>query len=355
MDNALSNDLDDILQRTLPLWEEFRRERIFITGGTGFFGCWLLESFLWANDHLQLNASATVLTRNAENFRKKAPLLAAHPAIVLHEGDIRFFEWPLGHFSHVIHCATEASAQMIAEQPLRMLETIVDGTRRALDFAVSCGTRKFLLASSGAIYGKQPPELVLTPETYSGAPDPTNFKSSYGEGKRVAELLCSIYNGKEGLDIKIARCFAFVGPYLPIDTHFAIGNFIRDSLDGKEIFVNGDGRPYRSYLYAADLMVWLWTILINGFPMRPYNVGSENEIGIADLARLIASGGPNTSKIRIGESTVSGALPERYVPCTYRIRSELSVDETFPLQEAIRRTTEWNKLQLVTARSKEGL
>jgi len=88
--NPLAQDLDHVLAHTEGLWEELRGQRIFITGGTGFFGCWLLESFLWANDKLGLGASATVLTRNPDGFRKKAPHLAgqdrANPVAVILSG-----------------------------------------------------------------------------------------------------------------------------------------------------------------------------------------------------------------------------------------------------------------------------
>src|ERR1035438_9937087 len=171
--NPLADDLDHVLVHTQGLWEELRGQRIFITGGTGFFGCWLLESFVWANDKLKLGASAVVLTRNAEAFENKAPHLAAHPAIQLYIGDIRSFDFPPGRFSHVIHAATEASAKLNDENPLLMFDTIGSGTHRALEMATHCGAKKFLLTSSGAVYGRQPPELTHVPEEFSGGPDPT--------------------------------------------------------------------------------------------------------------------------------------------------------------------------------------
>ena len=147
-----------------------------------------------------------------------------------------------------------------------MLSTILAGTERTLQFAAQCDARKFLLTSSGAVYGRQPPELTHVPESYDGAPDPLNPASVYAEGKRAAELMCAVYqkaaeaNGME-FEAKIARCWAFCGPHLPLDAHFAIGNFIGDVLAGRPISIAGDGTPRRSYLYAAELAAWLWTVL----------------------------------------------------------------------------------------------
>jgi nucleoside-diphosphate-sugar epimerase len=154
--NPLANDLDHVLAHTPGLWDELRGARIFVTGGTGFFGCWLLESFAWANHHLKLGASAVVLTRNPKAFRTKAPHLASYSAIELHSGDVRSFDFPPGKFTHVIHAATEASAKFNDENPLLIFDTIVEGTRRVLELARHSGAKKFLLASSGAVYGRQP-------------------------------------------------------------------------------------------------------------------------------------------------------------------------------------------------------
>jgi dTDP-glucose 4,6-dehydratase len=212
MMNPLSVDLTHILDHTRELWEELRGERIFITGGTGFFGCWLLESLFWANDHLNLNCRAAVLSRSPDSFQAKAPHLATHPSISLVQGDVCNFELPEGEFSHIIHAATESSAKLNAENPVSMLDTIVVGTRRTLEFARTCGAENFLLTSSGAVYGKQPPEMTHIPEEYNGAPNPLDAISAYGEGKRMAEHLCALYADSR-LKPKIARGFAFVGPY----------------------------------------------------------------------------------------------------------------------------------------------
>ena len=342
MTHPLSADLDHILELTRDLWEEIRGEQIFITGGTGFFGCWLLESFLWANDRLSLDCRAVVLSRSPDRFRSKAPHLTGHKAVTVIQGDVRTFDFPSGTFSYMIHAATESSARLNAEHPLEMLDTVVEGTRHSLDFARRAGTQSFLLTSSGAVYGKQPVRITHIPEEYGGAPDPLDTRSAYGEGKRVAEHLCTLYADGH-LEPKIARCFAFVGPYLPLDIHFAIGNFIRDALCGGPIVVKGDGSPRRSYLYASDLAIWLWTILFRGQSLRPYNVGSEESISIADTALCVSRSVSPQIPVEI-RGVVNPALDiEQYVPSTQRARLELGLQDSMALSEKIRLTLNWHR------------
>jgi nucleoside-diphosphate-sugar epimerase len=340
MINPLANDLDDVLSATASAWEELRNNRIFITGGTGFFGCWLLETFAWINDRLNLNAMAVVLTRDPERLREQAPHLAGHRGIQLHVGDIRDYRFPEGSFTHVIHAATEASAILNTQQPELMLDTIVRGTARCLQFAARSGARKFLLTSSGAVYGTQPPELTHTPETFAGSPDVLLAGSAYGEGKRIAELQSVLASRTGKLEAKIARCFAFAGPYMKLDQHFAIGNFMLDALQGGPIVVKGDGTPLRSYLYASDLMTWLWTILFRGETCRAYNVGSEDAVSVAELARLVAKLSSPDIVVQV-KGTPLGGPAARYVPCTNRARTELGLQQRISLADAIQKTVNW--------------
>src|SRR5580704_17150394 len=334
-------DLDHILTTTAPLWEEMRDQRIFITGGTGFFGCWLLESFSYINRQLNLNARATVLTRDPAAFAMKCPHLAADPALAFHAGDVRSFSFPDGDFPYVIHAATEASGRQAAEEPLARLSTIIDGTARMLNFAETHSTRKLLLTSSGAVYGKQPASLTHVPEEYLGGPDPLDPGSVYAEGKRISELMCALQSMQSPIEIKIARCFAFVGPHLPLDTHFAIGNFIGDVLAGRPIRINGDGTPMRSFLYASDLAIWLWTMLFRSPDLIPVNVGSDNDLSILELARAVVQSLNAAVDIHVAKEVIPGTDIARYVPSVDRARRLLGLKETVDLQEAIRRTAAW--------------
>ncbi len=334
-------DLELILEHTAPLWGEVRGQRFLLTGGTGFFGCWLVESFCFVNHVLGLGAEATILTRNPQAFAQKCPHLASDSAVTLQAGDVRSFSFPDGEYSYIVHAATEASAKQASETPLEMLSTIIAGTERTLEFAATHGARKFLLTSSGAVYGKQPTDVTHVPESYAGAPDPLDSSNFYAEGKRIAELLCALYQSRASLECKIARCWAFCGPHLPLDQHFAIGNFIGDVLAGRPIQIQGDGTPRRSYLYAADLAVWLWTMLFRAPALVPFNVGSSHDVSVLELAQTVVATLSPQTEIRVARKAVSGAAPLRYVPCVDRASEMLGLRQTIGLEECIRRTAGW--------------
>jgi nucleoside-diphosphate-sugar epimerase len=349
MTTIIATDVERLLARTPSLWEPLRGASLFISGGTGFFGIWLLEAVVAANREQSLGCRITVLSRDPARFAAKAPHLAADPALSFVEGDVRDFRFPAGPVTHVVHAATDASAALNATDPQAMFDVCVDGTRRMLALAKEKRSRRFLFTSSGAVYGRQPPELTHLPEDFHGGPDPLDVRSAYAEGKRAAELLCGMAArpsaaGGAGLHVSIARCFAFVGPHLPLDTHFAIGNFIRDCIAGGPIRIGGDGTPFRSYLYAADLAEWLYTVLLRGEAGRAYNVGSEEAISIRSLADRVANVAATVwpdrgrPEIVMAKQPQSGVQAERYVPSCGRARSELGLEPATSLDEAIRRT-----------------
>jgi nucleoside-diphosphate-sugar epimerase len=337
-----SEDLAHVLAHTRELWSEAKGAHFFVTGGTGFFGMWLLESYPHINDSFGLGMRATVLTRNPAAFAAKAPHLATRSDLRFVAGDVRDFAFPAGTYPYVIHAATEASAALNEQAPHEMFDAIVGGTRRVLDFVEQAGTRKLLLTSSGAVYGRQPSDLTHVSEDYAGAPDPLAPASAYGEGKRVAEHLCALHARQHSYEVKVARCFAFVGPHLPLDGSFAIGNFLRNALRGETIQIAGDGRPTRSYLYAADLAVWLWTLLFQAPSGRAFNVGSAEALTIAQLAATVDA----ALGVRAGWHVAQEPDPSRprshYVPDVFRAKRELDLDVRIPLDEAIRKTLAWH-------------
>ncbi len=341
MVSPLAEDVEHILAHTAGLWEALRGHSVFITGGTGFVGTWLVESFIGANERLDLRANVVLLTRHPDAFLVKAPHLAKHASIHLLEGDVCSFEFPDGSFPFVIHAATERYREATPECPTSTFESDIQGTRRVLEYARTHGTKRLLFTSSGAVYGRQPPDLTYVSETYTGAPLPTDVNSAYAQSKRVSEWLCTMYARQYGFAALIARLFAFVGPHLPLSANFAVGNFIRDVIAGGPVRICGDGTPYRSYLYAADLAIWLWTILLSGESTAAYNVGSGEGLTISELARVVVETIALGTKIEVARRPVPGAPVARYVPNVERAERELGLRPLISLAEGVRRTHKW--------------
>lgn len=337
-----TQDLEHVMRHIGRLWEDLRGKRIFLTGGTGFVGTWLLESLLHANDRLDLGVSVVMLTRDADRYRIKSPHLTEHAALHLMQGDLTSFEWPDGSFPVVIHAATATWHTADAQRPLGTFDTDIVGTRRVLEFARTHGVERLLFTSSGAVYGTQPPHVSHMAEDHAGAPSTTDLGSAYGQAKRISEYMCCMYGQVYGFNATIARLFAFVGPLLPLDANFAVGNFIRDAMSSGPVRISGDGTPFRSYLYAADLAIWLWTILLRGRTAYPYNVGSQAALTIEDLARTVIDAIAPSVPAVLAMRPTSDAPAPRYVPDVGRAEQELGLRPLIPLDEAVRRTAAWH-------------
>jgi len=343
-----NEDLEHILRVTGPVWEAARGCHIFISGGTGFFGAWLLESLVFCNRELDLGVSVTVLSRDPEGFARRMPHVGGERSIRLLKGDVRDLAFPLQEVDYIIHAAAPTTASA-AERPDELLSIQVDGTERMIELAKATGARRFLYISSGAVYGRQAENVSHISEDDFAEPNALDPMDAYGEGKRASEQMCFSQARELDIEFAIARCFAFVGPHLPLDQHFAIGNFIGDALAGRNIAVHGDGTPLRSYLYGADLAIWLWTMLLAksapGVSLRVFNVGSGKAISIADLARVVVEELNPSLRIEMARQPVAGQMRHQYVPDVTRASTILDLRQTIGLREAIRRTAAWHRRQ----------
>lgn len=293
--------------------------KVLITGGSGFFGKSILDYF----SRTSSDYSFTVLSRHGLDPAFAASISRSgvlKSQVMQLTGDVRCFEVGSARFDYVIHAATPARADVPDDE---MRSIIVDGTANALCQAGKCGARKFMMVSSGGVYGSG----FTGPISEEDEPRPYTV---YGQAKLLAEKMAV----ESGLYVLLPRCFAFVGPYLDRNAHFAIGNFIRDALEGNDIVIKGDGSPIRSYLDADDLVEWLFAILERGESGRLYNVGSDEAISIRDLACLVRDALGSACGVKVLGVSVPGAA-NCYVPNVDRIRGELGVDVHVGLREAI--------------------
>jgi dTDP-glucose 4,6-dehydratase len=341
-------DLEHVTRLTAPCMNMWKGARILVTGATGFFGSWLVETFHHANKTLALGAELVGVGSPTDDFSLRCPHLLGLDSVKLIKADIRHLgtsirtqlpDWG-DRIDAIIHAAIHVDNLTYDSQPLSTLETGVLGVWEALELGRTTRVRRLLFVSSGAVYGSQPPTTEFLDEDHGSQLDSASHQSAYAEAKRIGETLCAGYLRQYDLPVTIARPFAFVGPHLPLDRQFAIGNFLGDALAGGPVVVQSDGTPVRSYLYAADLVIWLWTILSRGDLGRPYNVGAEQAISLRNVADLVNSIAALKKPVEIRGAPGTGP-PSRYVPSTRRAQLELGLRETVPLGVAIRRTLDW--------------
>ena len=315
------------VEKQTPTEQQAFDGALLLTGGTGFFGKSILSAFV--SGQLPAPRRLTILSRDPAAFQSTYPTLARLPFVDWWAGDVRSFDFPSARYDAIIHAATSAVTTISDEEQASVIRA---GTQHVIDCARACGCSRILFTSSGAVYG---PQLAPVDET-----TPCHPVTAYGQSKLAAERLLL----DSDLDVKIARCFAFTGPYLRRDIHYAIGNFIRDACARHPIVVNGDGTPLRSYLFAEDLVDWLWTILEKGASGCVYNVGSDRAVSIRELAetvrRVLGSPAPVVVK---GRRPEPGVPPAVYVPCVDRARRDLGLSVSVGLEEAIRRSAEAGK------------
>ncbi len=343
MNQITRDDLKHISSELQPFLGELSQGHFLITGGTGFFGIWLLETFKFLEEELNCCFNLDILSRNPQEFLQKFPKFRMFKNVNWYQGDIRNVKLPKNKYTHLVHgAATNASDTYEGISGLNKFETIVDGTRNLLNNISDTEHIKLLYISSGSVFQnlskKRISEFDIT------APNLWDISKSLGNSKRTAEFLCALYSDlNPNIEIKIARCFSFVGPYVPLNLHYAIGNFISDALNNRPIIIRGDGRTQRSYMYMADLIIWLINILVKGNSLTPYNVGSEKSISIKNLAKEIRSKiNPKLEIVYELTKKNKSLMPNyNYIPSTRFTRKSLGLIEKNNLDIALDKTIQF--------------
>ncbi len=342
------NDLDFLCFKLNDQLNNLKNSVFFITGGTGIIGKWLLESLVFLNEKYNLNLTLYVLTRSKEKFLASYPLFKKCDSITFFEGDVRDFDVDISSKpSYVIHGAAESASRLTLTDPLKMFEVIIKGTWNILELSKKWKPESILILSSGAVYGRQ--EKLFLEEIDPGCVSFTDPFSAYAVGKVAGEHLAKLYFHTYKLPVKIARIFALIGPHLPLDAHFAVGNFIRDALKGGPIVIKGDGSPIRSYLYLGDLVIWLLKIMLEGKEGEAYNVGSDKPISIKELAKIVASCARKILQLEreievlVEKKEVFSSASDRYVPSIEKAKKELGLKVFTPLEKAIEKTLQFYK------------
>jgi dTDP-glucose 4,6-dehydratase len=306
--------------------------KLLVIGGSGFFGKSILSAYKRGLLHPWGIDAVVVVARRASQLGTDHPELAGS-GIELLDLDIGSAK-AIPNADYIIHAAASTNAANYLSQPKVERDNIQAATYNFCRLIQDKKNNpKIVYASSGAVYGQQDSELKFLSESAPLKPVETLAinKRDYALAKRDAEE--AIQNlGLQGHWVSIARCFAFVGPYLPRDQHFAIGNFIGDGLLGKSIKVSATKSVYRSYMYADDLVKWLMTIAHSSNSQCPiYNVGSADAIEVRELAKKVG----HYFGVNIEAAEINNLEADRYVPSIAKAFSELGLSIEYDLSSSI--------------------
>jgi dTDP-glucose 4,6-dehydratase len=283
-----------------------------------------------------LDFEVFVLTRSRHRLLKDWPELEKMKKFSLLEGDVRSFSLPKGlSFTHLIHGASPLNFPDSPENELEILE----GTRHVLESISLSPLKRVLYLSSGAVYGGLPFSCSRLKEDQARLDNPS--LSYYGRGKLRSEMLIQEISRANDIGSVSARIFAVAGPYIPPRAHFALSEFIGNLLNEKPIEIKGDGTALRSYIYGADLTLWLWKLLLHPKAEGPYNIGSESVVSIFDLARQLSllAGATEDSVRLLGKAQ---NRVHSYIPNISKAKA-LGLPLHFDSTECIKLTWDWCK------------
>lgn len=337
------SDIESITSEfSLEAWRTFSEKTILITGASGFLGKWLLLSLLAAERKFELGMRIICLTRDLSTLKARLPETLIESPVTWIEGDVRSSSIydNIPRTSIVIHGAVDI-ANIV--DPLEMFSICTEGTHRVVEFAKKNDVEKFLLLSSGAVYGSHENAIDGFGENALQAPALNHVNSVYGEGKRASELLANSLNFSCGSDVLTARIYAQIGPYLPLDKHFAVGNFLLSAITESDFQIKGDGTSFRSYMYVTDTIKSLLSMLMFQKNIGVWNVGSDQKISIQELAELVRENFSPKSEVKIAKQKISGSAIDYYVPNVTRLHEQVLSWEPVSLDSALKRMYSWLK------------
>lgn len=344
LDKIIREDIGLIIDSIGSGFLELSGKTILITGANGFVPSYFADTVLVLNATLLAKNPAKLIVLSHHEITRDSRL--SH---CLNDSDIKIITGDLnqvslpGNIDIIIHGASKASPKDYLKILIETADINTSGTKKLLEYCAK-NKAKFLLIGSGETYGDA--DISPIPETYRGSVDPIGPRSAYQEAKRFAETLCYIYSISREVNAPIARLFHTYGPRLSLNDGRVISEFIRRAIQGENIEVVNNS-PLRTFSYISESVEAMWRVLLLGKPGQAYNVGSEEEIDIESLAKLIIKiAGSKSRIISIPSENIphSVATPRRATPSIEKVKS-LGYKNKIPLEQGLKRLVNWYKSQ----------
>lgn len=287
MNKIIDEDLVIITSQDLK-WERFRNKTVFISGATGFLPAYLIHTFLYLNDKLNLDLKVIGLARNESKAKEKYSAELKRKDFLLLYQDVCEPVIYNEKIDFIIHAASQASPKFYGSDPVGTLNANVLGTNNLLHLAKKNSVESFLFFSTSEVYGEVPENQIPTKENEFGYLDPANVRSCYGESKRLGETMCVSWMHQYNIPVKIVRPFHTYGPGMDLNDGRVYADFISDIVHNRNIEMKSDGQAKRAFCYISDATVAFLIVLLNGINGEAYNAGNpQQEISILNLAEKL--------------------------------------------------------------------
>lgn len=340
----VQSDVQAVLEGRHQILDSLRGQHLFISGGTGLLGTWLLELARVLNERYGFGLRVTAFSRHARAFAERWPHLGKAEGLAFQDGDVRSLAELPRDVRYIVHAAALTDRRLLASQPSAVAEVNSLGTQRVLRAASLLEeVQKFVLMSSGLAAGEQPWDLPRINENHAGPLRCNDVNSVYAESKRFAEVVAQSFVSETKLPVTILRPFALVGPYQSLELPWAVTDFIRDSFNGGPVRIMGDGSTVRSLMYASDFAFSVLAALSCGRARETYNIGSPEPVDLLSLARMITQSFQPAPEIQTGLGQ-SGHARNRLVPDVSRAAADFGLTVSVSLVEALQKTIAWNSL-----------
>jgi len=339
-----SAELDEIIDRT-DLAEEISSAPILISGGTGFIGSWLVSVLNKMSDNMLIKNPIYVLTSDKAKAQRVFNHLHCKKIVIftLEELKSQVLNKTVKGFGYVFHGAT--STKYSTNDAKNDFSHTLNFTVEILDLIKMSGSVPYFInLSSGAVYGTASNRIKF-PETNSPITE-TSSLTLYGKSKLQMEQMV-IRADSEGIVVgSNPRLFTFFGYGLPLNSHFAIGNFIQGAAIANKIEIKGSLQTVRSYLYITDLITQLFSLLTKP-TLNTLHIGGSVPITIGELASKVSTYFNDCPIIASNKD----AQPNYYLPEVEKTKKYLSVSEKISLETGLKRWKDALKFEILNAQT----
>ena len=306
--NILVKDFEEAI-KDFNISSYFCNKTVLVTGGTGLIGSMVVRFLVYADEKLKLNLKVLMTARDAKKVIE----------VFGDEVKVETIEWDASEelycdhdVDFVIHTAAITNSKMMISNPIDVINTSIEGTKKILDFACKKKSTVVYL-SSMEVYGNPGLKRKIK-EDDLGYIDLANPRSCYPESKRLCENLCTAYSVQKGLHVRIARLAQTFGAGVSTKENRVFAQFAKSVVRGENIILHTLGKSEGNYVYTTDAVVAILMLLVYGNDGEAYNIANEeSHTTIAEMAEMVATKfGEGCSKVvyDIPETDMYGYAPD---------------------------------------------